>query len=103
MESEAVFLVELLTTIAIRNSARAGRVWPVLHAHFGRLLAASPDKRQYLLERVCVDLLRGCAELPATDDAVFTSLTMLTQLRPDTTELVAPRIAVVSPPPPLCV
>jgi hypothetical protein len=47
------------------------------------------------MERVCVNLMRGCATLPSTDDAVFSSLTMLTQLRPDTTELVAPRIAAV--------
>ncbi len=51
---------------------------------------------RYLMERVCVNLMRGCATLPSTDDAVFSSLTMLTQLRPDTTELVAPRIAAVS-------
>ena len=50
---------------------------------------------RYLMERVCVNLMRGCATLPSTDDAVFSSLTMLTQLRPDTTELVAPRIAAV--------
>jgi hypothetical protein len=54
----------------------------------------SPRYR-YLMERVCVNLMRGCATLPSTDDAVFSSLTMLTQLRPDTTELVAPRIAAV--------
>ena len=79
MESDAVVVVELLTAIAIRNPHRTARVWPVLH----------------LLERVCVNLMRGCATMPSTDDVVFSSLTMLTQLRPDTTEIVAPRIAAV--------
>jgi hypothetical protein len=46
VESDAVVVVELLTAVAIRNFHRATRVWPVLHTHFQRLLAASPDKRQ---------------------------------------------------------
>ncbi len=101
VESDAVVVVELLTAIAIRNPHRTSRVWPVLHQHFQRLLSASPDKREYLLERVCVNLMRGCASMPPTDDVVFSSLTMLTQLRPDTTEIVAPRIAAVRPATPL--
>ncbi len=95
VESDAVVVVELLTAVAIRNPTRAAKVWPVLHAHFWRLLEASPEKREYLLERVTVNLMRGCVTLLATDDVVISSLKMLTGLRPDITSIVAPRIAAV--------
>ena len=70
IESESVLVVELLTAIMLRNVARAQLVWPLLHAHFKRLLEAQPENREYLMERVVSNMMRACIALSSAEDAV---------------------------------
>lgn len=65
-----MLVVELLTAVLLKNIGRAHLVWPLLHAHFKRLLEAQPEAREYLMERVVANMMRACIALSSAEDAV---------------------------------
>jgi len=96
---ESVLVLELLTGITLRNSHRVDKVWPLLHAHVRRVLAANPQGLEFLMERVVVSLLHACLIIGGqgrdTSEIVRPTLQLLVSLRLDTLKIVATHVAAV--------
>eukprot|EP00742_Colponemidia_sp_Colp-10_P009616 GILJ01010503.1.p1 GENE.GILJ01010503.1~~GILJ01010503.1.p1 ORF type:complete len:1514 (+),score=239.29 GILJ01010503.1:28-4569(+) len=91
----AVFCLELLTNMTIANEHRINLIWPLVAAHFERILTASSSLTLHL-ERVVVNLLRLCIRLIHREElgpSLFSALELMCRLSDDMLFQLADRIA----------